>query len=262
MSTPLPPDPQDLDLVAALAAGELDGTNAMKAQALIADDIRLSEEHEAQLIAINALGADDWYEPLTDLEKFSLRKAVVPKDEKPSWALRSLGPLSVAAALVVLVGFVGMQFAGGANDQAMDPTEAASVTEAPATESFDVQSAADAATKVVEESLNEAEIDMATSPELAILDDPALRAPEKGILVGIDLGEVEVLQALVAFPMWTDPVPLDRYRPLSCWAGEIGIATVGVATATVNGVAYEVVAGPLVVEARVVGTCEPVFLDR
>ena len=60
MSTSLPLDPKDLDLVAAFAAGELDDADATKAESLIASNSVFADEFKAQLEAIAAVGGDDW----------------------------------------------------------------------------------------------------------------------------------------------------------------------------------------------------------
>lgn len=260
MSTSLPLDPKDLDLVAAFAAGELDDADATKAESLIASNSVFADEFKAQLEAIAAVGGDDWYPPLNDFEKLALRKAAVPEKEKASWSLRALAPLSVAAVLVVLVGFVGMQFSGDNADTAIDSAEAA-ISPA-ATESLDTESTVDDQSRLADGSLEEAASDVAEASMPAAIESSVGLAPNKGVLEPQDLGEVESLGDLYEFSQWGEPVPLDRYAPLSCWLGEDGVSTLGVGTASVNGVLHEIVVGLLAVEARSVGTCEPTILER
>ncbi len=260
MSTSLPLDPQDLDLVAAFAAGELDGANVTIARELIASDARFADEFAAQVEALAAVGHDDWYQPLSHFEKIALRKAVVPKKERPSWAARALTPLSVAAVLVVLVGFVGMQLTGDNNDATIESSEIATSAEAAVIAPSDTRLSDEESTQVADGSTNEDAADTAIESLPAVIDGAL--APTEGALVAVDLGEIESLDDLLAFSQWATPVSLNRYSSLGCWVDEGDLMTSGVATATLDGVEYEVLADLLNVEVRAVDSCEAIILDR
>jgi hypothetical protein len=262
MSTSLPLDPQDLDLVAAFAAGELDGANMGVAEELIASDPRFADEFAAQLEAIAAVGNDDWYQPLSDFERLSLRKAVVPEKQRPSWAARALAPLSVAAVLVVVVGFVGMQLNGGSSDATMESSEIATTADAAVIESSDTRLSDEESAQTADGSTSEDAADTAIESLPAPINGALVPAPEEGALEGVDLGEIESLDDLLDFSQWVIPVSLSRYSSLDCWVDEDDLMTSGIATATLNGVEYEVLTDLFKVEVRAVDSCEAIILDK
>lgn len=118
---------EELDLIAALAAGDLDPAAAAEAEALVARGGQAREEYEAQLLA-NAALADAGAARMTDLERARLRRAVTAEIIAPAAAgdmprsLRWLRPLAIAAATVVVVGFGGLTLfnMGGGGDSAAD----------------------------------------------------------------------------------------------------------------------------------------------
>ena len=104
---------EELDLIAALATGDLDPASVAEAEALVAEGGEAREEFEAQLQA-NAALAEAGPAHLTDLERARMRRAVIAEITAPSVdtarprALRWLRPLAVAAVTVVVVGFGGL----------------------------------------------------------------------------------------------------------------------------------------------------------
>lgn len=104
---------EELDLIAALAAGDLDPAAVAEAEALLVRDGVYQEEYEAQQRANEAL-ADVGPARMTELERARVRRAVVAEVAAPSpkpaapRSLRWLRPLAVAAAAVVVVGFAGL----------------------------------------------------------------------------------------------------------------------------------------------------------
>jgi hypothetical protein len=261
MTNPDPLNQKDLDLVAAFAAGMLDEVDANQAQQLIASDTRFADEHAAQLLAISALGNDDWYRPLNDIEKARLRTTAVPKavSKRPVWSIRILKPLSIAAVAVVIVGFAGMTLFGGsadmefATDRVSDGAEQSVVaaTDAPALEApapADVLPQSDDASTAIEEGALVPKFGFPTSPPEGELE--ALRVEMAGSL-----------EEFLNFQQWTDPVELSRYRNLACWPDAADFTEVlGVSLSTVAGIEYEIVRTPDTVEARTVEGCEPSML--
>ncbi len=128
---------EELDLIAALAAGELDATAAARAEDLIAQGGVYREEFDAQLQA-NAALADVAPATMSDLERARLHRAVMaeisapPQQSDVSRMVRWLRPLAVAAAAIVVVGFGGLLLGNlGAGDTAADFAPLAGTTTAP-----------------------------------------------------------------------------------------------------------------------------------
>lgn len=101
----------ELDLIAELAAGELDPDTTDRAEELVARGGEYQMEYEAQVAALSAL-ADASSVELTDIERARIRRGVMaeigqvaaPRTIEPA-GLRWLRPLAAAAAAVVVVGF-------------------------------------------------------------------------------------------------------------------------------------------------------------
>lgn len=264
MTTPDPFDERDRDLVAALAAGMLDEADSDRAKQLIAGDTRFADEHAAQLLAIDALGGNDWYQPLNDIEKARLSNSVVPKavSQKSTLSIRILKPLSIAAVAVVIVGFAGMTLFGGGTDMDLASPDGASdqaersvavATEAPTME-------APAATDTAAESLEDAAVgteEGALAPKFSFPTSP----PE-GQLEVLHVEEVRSIEEFLDFQQWTEPVALDRYVNLECWPDAAAYKNVlGVSLSNVSGIDYEIVRTTEAVEARTVEGCEATILQ-
>ncbi len=262
MTTPDPLNQRDLDLVAAFAAGMLDGVESNQAQQLIASDTRFADEHAAQLLAISALGNDDWYPPLNDIEKARLRTTVVPKavPRQPVWSIRILKPLSIAAVAVVIVGFAGMTLFGGnadmelATDRVSDGAEqsVAADTDAPALEApaaTDVLAQSDDASAAIEEG--------ALAPKFG-LPTP----PPDGELDALLVEDSESFEEFLDFQQWTGPVALSRYVNLQCWPDAADYTEVlGVAVSKVAGINYEIVRTPAALQIRPVESCHTTLME-
>jgi hypothetical protein len=263
MTTPDPLDERDLDLVAALAAGMLDGADSDRAKQLIAGDARFADEHAAQLLAIDALGGNDWYQPLNDFEKARLGNSVVPKavSQKATWSIRILKPLSIAAVAVVIVGFAGMTLFGGGTDMDLASTDGlsdeaersvAAATEAPTMEA----PATDASVESLEDAAVATE-EGALAPKFSFPTSP----PE-GQLEVLHVEESRSIEEFLEFQQWTEPVALDRYVNLECWPDAADYNNVlGVSLSNVLGIDYEIVRTTEAVEARTVEGCEATILQ-
>ena len=264
MTTPDPRDQRDLELVAALAAGMLDAADSERAKQLVAGNARFADEHAAQLLAIDALGGNNWYQPLNDIEKARLSNSAVPKavSQKPTWSIRIFKPLSIAAVAVVLVGFAGMTLFGGGTDMDLASTggvsEQAERSVAVATEAptMDAPAATDAAAESLEDAAVAAE-EGALAPKFSF---PT--SPPKGQLEVLHVEEVNSIEEFLDFRQWTEPVALNRYVNLECWPDSAEYNNVlGVSLSNVLGIDYEIVRTTEAVEARTVEGCGATILQ-
>ena len=212
---------QDLDLIAALAAGELTGSEASHAQELVARGGEYQAEFEAQQLALSSL-QDARPARMSDLERARLHKAVMaevagppavstPAPAEEPRSIRWLRPLAVAAATVVVVGFAGVILTRGDSQVASFSDLAAETTEARQPAAEDALSTA--TTQQMTEAVGDAEappsadaIDTAGGEERALTGSSA-KPLNLGSISSRDIDEQYLTEIYLGAAQFTSDAP-------------------------------------------------------